>query len=124
MTVMTEEEADELAAQIRSHGHMPLPLSGWGRRSIWGWDRRDGTYYAQLWRDGEEQDEPTLWLHPVNIQGWHGAILDLRVLAKVLIVATGCTAREVYRAMAAFAPPALRPVLLAEIEDQPNTRAK
>ena len=113
MTVMTEPEADELAALIRARGGMALPLAGWGRRSIWGWDAQDGTFYAQLWQDGE-QDEPTWWIHPA-VQNWPIRIRDPRVLARLIVKATGCTAAEVYRALAADGPPALRRMLLDEI---------
>ena len=114
MTVMTEPEADELAALIRTRGGTPLPLAGWGRRSTWGWDAQDGTLFAQLWRDDDQQDEPTWWIHP-TVQNWPARILDLRVLARLIVTATGRTAADVYQALAASGPPALSRMILDEI---------
>lgn len=38
-------------------------LQGWSELSIWGYDEAMQTYFAQLWRDGEDSDdEPTIWI--------------------------------------------------------------
>lgn len=39
----------------------PLWLSGWSERSIWGYDAPTGSYFAQLWPDGNDDDAPTVW---------------------------------------------------------------
>jgi hypothetical protein len=33
-----------------------LMLPGWDRRSIYGWSERDGSWYAQLWRNDQPDD--------------------------------------------------------------------
>lgn len=39
-----------------------LCLPGWSDRSIWGYDEQMDTYFAQLWRDGDTNDDPTVWI--------------------------------------------------------------
>ena len=39
-----------------------LCLPGWSDQSIWGYDEQMDTYFAQLWRDGDNNDEPTVWI--------------------------------------------------------------
>jgi hypothetical protein len=52
-------------AAMRAAGdcRRPLSLPGW-RRSVWGWDDRDVSLFAQLWPDGDESDEPAIWIMP------------------------------------------------------------
>jgi hypothetical protein len=49
----------------------PLWLPGWSQRSIWGYDEQMETYFAQLGRDDDDGDEPTIWisgLQPITSQ--------------------------------------------------------
>lgn len=39
-----------------------LWLPGWSEQSTWGYDEQMDTYFAQLWRDGDRNDEPTVWI--------------------------------------------------------------
>jgi hypothetical protein len=39
---------------------VPLWLTGWSKQSLWGYDGRTGTYFAQLRRDGESGDGPAV----------------------------------------------------------------
>ncbi len=35
-----------------------LWLPDWDERSVWGWDERGGTYFAELWHNGNRNDSP------------------------------------------------------------------
>ena len=52
------DEVDETVARVRAHGPAPLPLDGWDRTSIWGWDETTGSLYAHLWRNGDDPARP------------------------------------------------------------------
>lgn len=39
-----------------------LWLPGWSDQSIWGYDEQMDTYFAQLWRDSDTNDDPTVWI--------------------------------------------------------------
>ncbi|MFI5610621.1 hypothetical protein [Amycolatopsis sp. NPDC051903] len=43
-----------------------IDLPGWESQSIWGWDDPCGSFFAQLWRNGNREDTPDLWLSGVN----------------------------------------------------------
>ena len=48
-----------------------LWLPGWSHRSTWGYDEQMDTYFAQLWRDGDTDDDPTVWIsgcHPIGTE--------------------------------------------------------
>ena len=51
-------ELDELVARVRARGPQPLPLDGWNRASIWGWNETIGSLYAHLWRTTDDPAEP------------------------------------------------------------------
>lgn len=40
----------------------PLWLPGWSERSIWGFDEPTGSYFCQLWPDGDRSDAPAIWI--------------------------------------------------------------
>jgi hypothetical protein len=44
-----ELDEDETVAAVRTCGPVPLPLDGWDRASVWGWDETAGSLYAHLW---------------------------------------------------------------------------
>ena len=48
------DELDELVAQVRADGPVPLPLDGWDRASIWGWDETTSSLYAHLWPNTDD----------------------------------------------------------------------
>lgn len=70
-----------------------LWLPGWSDRSIWGYDSEMDTFFAQLWRDSDTNDDPTVWLGGVD------PIATSRHLAEFLASATGKPLRIVMRAM-------------------------
>ena len=39
-------------------GRIPLILTGWEERSVWGFDPQDDAYFAQLWRNGSPSERP------------------------------------------------------------------
>ena len=51
-------ELDETVAWVRAHGAAPLPLDGWDRASIWGWDETTGSLYARMWRNTDDPARP------------------------------------------------------------------
>ncbi|MET7339223.1 hypothetical protein [Nonomuraea sp. NPDC005650] len=34
-------------------------LEGWENRSVWGWDENTSSYWADLWLNDSDDDEPT-----------------------------------------------------------------
>jgi hypothetical protein len=54
---MVVDELDETVSRVRALGPMTLPLDGWDRASIWGWDESTSSLYAYLWRN---TDDPTM----------------------------------------------------------------
>jgi len=70
----------------------PLELAGWARRSIFGSDP-DAGWWAQLWRDVSDADEPQVWL------GYAPAISGPARLMRLIAEATGRTDDEVDQAM-------------------------
>jgi hypothetical protein len=82
-----------------------LYLPGWERYSIWGWDGREGSLFAQLWRNTDDRDaEPSIWI--TTLTGWP-AVREPEVLAEWVSSATGCRLPDVLLAMAAHAPGSL-----------------
>lgn len=73
--------------------HEALWLRGWSDQSIWGYDEHMGTYFAQLWRDGDRNGEPTVWISGCD------PIASGVQLAVHIASATGVDARSVMRAM-------------------------
>jgi hypothetical protein len=51
-------ELDETVAWVRAHGPAPLPVDGWDRASIWGWDHAANSLYAHLWRNTDDPARP------------------------------------------------------------------
>ena len=52
------EELDEIVARARARGPVALPLDGWDRASIWGWDQTTGSLYAHLWHNTDDPAKP------------------------------------------------------------------
>jgi hypothetical protein len=42
------DELEAIITWVRAHGPQPLPLEGWDRASIWGWDEVTGSLYTHL----------------------------------------------------------------------------
>jgi hypothetical protein len=75
-----------------------LPLSGYDDASVWGYEDRDATYFAQLWRNSSDTwSDPDYWLswftekHPIS---------SAARLASMIAVRTDASMAEVLRAMA------------------------
>lgn len=45
----------------------PLWLPAWSDQSIWGYDEPMRTFFAQLWRDHDSNDEPTVWIGGLHL---------------------------------------------------------
>src|SRR5215472_17129944 len=52
------DELDDLVAQVRVNGLVPLPLEGWDQASIWGWDERASSLFADLWCNTDDPTQP------------------------------------------------------------------
>lgn len=89
-----------------------VDLADWDERSVWGYDEGVGSFYAQLWRNPGDSDEPDVWLSGVDPHyPWPGCI------ALAIVETTGCDPVSVVRALGLANPhPALRP--LADIARQ------
>src|SRR5580700_2763163 len=80
-------ELDETIAIVRELGPAPLPLDGWDRASVWGWDESAGSLYALLRRNSEEQSkQPPLQIGPDNLTP---AITCPETLAQHIAMAVG-----------------------------------
>lgn len=47
---------------MRRNFREALWLPGWSAQSIWGYDEQMDTFFAQLWRDEDTNDDPTVWI--------------------------------------------------------------
>lgn len=74
-----------------------LCLPGWSDQSIWGYDEQMDTYFAQLWRDGDRNDEPTVWISGCD------PIRSGRQLAELISSATGLETGTVMEALPGLA---------------------
>jgi hypothetical protein len=64
-------------------------LPGWDRRSIYGWSERDGSWYAQLWRN-DQPDDPVADAPHVYFGPLHGQqISKISNLIHLIAKATG-----------------------------------
>ena len=82
------DEVDETVARVRAHGPAPLPLDGWDRTSIWGWDETTGSLYAHLRpNDGDPQEPPAI---RIALDDFTPAITVLPTLAQYIAMAVNC----------------------------------
>jgi len=75
-----------------------LWLPGWSDRSVWGYDEPTGSYFAQLWPDGDDADTPAIWVAgspPVSTR---------RQIASLVAAAAGADVIEVLAVMVLKAP--------------------
>jgi hypothetical protein len=82
------EDVDEAVVWVRAHGPQPLPLDGWDRSSVWGWDEASGSLYAHLWRNSENAARPPAIR--VEAGEYTPAIIWPEALAQHIAMATGC----------------------------------
>ena len=87
-------------------GREALDLPGWDERSIWGWDPPDACYFAQLWRNDEDDaDEPDIWINGwETIDGELYRVTTTHMLAMEISLATGPPLPEVCTALGADGP--------------------
>jgi hypothetical protein len=102
----------ETGLGVENIGRRALNLDGWGERSVWGWDSRGATLFAQLWRDSEEDDdndsdEPEIWITP---PGW-AVTTDPVVLGHWIAEATASPVAAVLSALAQSVGSPVREVL-------------
>lgn len=72
-----------------------LPLAGWHWGSDWGYDTGTCSFFARLYRNGEDLLEPpTAWLVGINPD-----LMDVAALTDAIQAATGKTRREVTAAL-------------------------
>jgi len=58
-------ELDDLVVQVRANGPVRLPLEGWDQASIWGWDEKANSLFANLWRNNDDPAQsPTIRIAP------------------------------------------------------------
>ncbi len=91
-------------ARPGEHLHDSVDLDGWDERSIWGYDARISSYYAQLWRNDSTGDAPDAWLSgAAPCYPWPGC------MALAVVEATGHSPAAVVRALGLADPgPTLR----------------
>jgi hypothetical protein len=81
-------------------GQIPLILTGWEERSVWGFDPQDDAYFAQLWRDGSPSEHPDAWIcGRGRVDGREFALTTTRLLAQEVAEATGRALSQVCKAM-------------------------
>jgi hypothetical protein len=82
------DELDETIAAVRTCGAVPLPLNGWDRASIWGWDEATGSLYARLSQNTDDPaNPPAIRIGPDD---YTPAITFPETLAQHIAMATGC----------------------------------
>jgi hypothetical protein len=75
----------------------PLDLEGWDSLSTWGYDDLMGSYYAQLTRNGQSDDDgPEIWLTPPLVP----VLRSQEELAALIAERTGAHLAAVRQAMA------------------------
>jgi hypothetical protein len=86
--VTAVDELDVLVARVRARGPQPLPLDGWDRASVWGWDEAVGSLSAHLWRNTDDPaGPPAVRIGP---DGYTPAITLLPTLAQYIAMAADC----------------------------------
>jgi len=91
------DEVDETVARVRAHGPAPLPLDGWDRTSIWGWDETTGSLYAHLWRNGDDPAKPPAIR--IGPDDFTPAITFAATLAQHIAMAVDCDPWDVLTAL-------------------------
>jgi hypothetical protein len=81
-------ELDELVARVRARGPQSLPLDGWDRASVWGWDEAIGSLYAHLRRNTDDPARPPAFR--IGPDDYTPAITLLPTLAQYIAMAADC----------------------------------
>jgi hypothetical protein len=81
-----------------------LPLAGWDRYSVWGFDTGVNSFFAQLWKnDDDSRGEPQAWITPGGRYAPR-PLVSVYELAAAIAAATGCPETDVSDAMVASVP--------------------
>jgi hypothetical protein len=86
---------DETVAAVRTLGPLSLPLEGWDQTSVWGWDEANGSLYARLRRNTDDQ-APAIQIGPND---YTPAITCDTTLAQHIAMAVGCDLGAVLMAL-------------------------
>lgn len=90
-------ETDETVARVRLRGPVPLPLDGWDRASIWGWDDATCSLYAYLWRNTDDPAKPpTIRIEPDD---YTSALEFPATLAQHIAIAVDCDPWDILTAL-------------------------
>ncbi len=91
------DELERLIARVRTSGPVPLPLDGWDRASIWGWDEAADSLFADLWRSADDSAKPpTIRIGPDDLTP---EITCPTTLAQRIAMAADCDPWEVLAAL-------------------------
>lgn len=82
------DESDETVIAVQSCDSVSLPLAGWDRASVWGWDEATGSLYAHLWRNTDDPAKPPMTR--IQPDDYTPAITFAATLAQHIAMATGC----------------------------------
>lgn len=74
----------------------PLWLPGWSERSIWGFDEPTGSYFAQLWPDGDDANAPAVWI---------AGLPPVSTLRQLVSRVASATTADVIQVLAVMVPP-------------------
>jgi hypothetical protein len=100
----------DLIAELRKHGHVPVEIPGWDRYSVWGWNAREGSLFAEMWPNvGDPDGRPMVALGAP----YTGTVTRVEDLALEVSERLGITYGAACLALAEFAPPAVAAVLRA-----------
>ncbi|NUV62600.1 hypothetical protein [Streptomyces sp. CAI-85] len=81
--------------RVREDFTRPVPLLGWDLASDWGYDTATGSFFARLYRNGEDLSAPpTVWL-----SGLDPELPDVVALTDAVAQATGRSRRDVVMAL-------------------------
>ena len=91
------EELDQIVARVRARGPVALPLDGWDRASIWGWDETTGSLYAHL-RQNTDDPAKSAAIR-IGPDEFTPAITFLETLAQHIAMAVDCNPWRVLTAL-------------------------
>ena len=106
---LVRHTACEADWQVITVSRYALPLRGYDAASVWGYDAQTASYFAYLWRNPGDSDDPDFSVSGLPVD-------SPLTLAQEISARTGAPAAEVVRAMA-FATTAPEAPSLAELAD-------
>ena len=86
-----------LSPRVRARGPVPLPLDGWDRASIWGWDDATGSLYAYLWRNTDDPAKPPTIR--IGARRLHARYQFAATLAQHIAIAVDCDPWDILTAL-------------------------